>query len=85
METYYGKIKERLIEGVKITHSAAKEKDINKNRTYYGACIAWMKVLQDMGHEVKVAAIEERGFVKFLSISIDGKFHSLKKQPGQKP
>lgn len=72
METYYGKIKERLIEGVKMTNSAAKEKDINKNRTYYGACIAWMKVLQDMGHKGKVAAIEERGFAKIFTIRIGG-------------
>ena len=71
-KTYYGKIKERFIRNARKTNEAAKEKNIIKNRTNYGACVAWMKVLQDMGHEVKIAAIEERGFVKFSSIRIDG-------------
>ena len=71
-ETNFEKMKRRIIEVVRRTNDAAKENDIKRNRTNYGACLAWIKVLQDMGHEVKVAAIEERGFAKFSSIRIDG-------------
>lgn len=68
----YEELKIRLVRNARRTNDMAKAKDIKRNRTNYGACVAWMKVLQDMGHEVKIAAIEERGFVKFSSIRIDG-------------
>lgn len=77
METYYGKIKERLIEVVRRTNDMAEKKDIKRNHREYGSFLAWRVVLKDMGHEVKVAAIEERGFVKFFSISIDGEKESF--------
>lgn len=85
--TYFEEIKERFIRNARKTNGAAKEKDIKRNRTNFGAFIAWMKVLQDMGHEVKIAAIEERGFVKIFTISIDGEKTSfaVKKTGGTPP
>lgn len=72
METYYEEIKERFIRNARKTNDAAKEKDIKRNRTNFGAFLAWRVVLQDMGREVKIAAIEERGFAKIFTIRIGG-------------
>lgn len=77
METYFEELKIRLIRDARRTNDMAKEKDINRNRTNYGSCIAWAVVLQDMGHEVRVPAWESDGFLKIDRIRIDGETTEL--------
>ena len=69
---YYEEIKERLIRDSIRTNDMAKEKDKDRNRIDYGCCVAWVTVLWDMGHDVRVHVWKnDDGFLEIKGINIE--------------
>lgn len=72
MNYYFNEIKRRLIMDVVSVNEYAERHDLNRNRVNYGCCIAWGRMLGDMGHEVNIKMYEEDGYLRIAGFEIDG-------------
>lgn len=73
MEDYYKKIEYDFMMSAVAVNEYAKCGDAKRNRVNYGLCIAWTRLLDDMGHETEVPVYEENGFLRIPYLKVDGK------------
>lgn len=71
-ETYFGKLKTRIITAVMLLNDQAEEGDANRNHVNYGEAMALMQVLRDMGHETELPVWQDNGCLKVPYIMING-------------
>ena len=73
MEDYYKEIEYRFMMPAVAVTEYAKRGDAKRNHVNYGSCIAWAKVLDDMGHETEVPVYEQDEFLRIPYLKVDGK------------
>lgn len=71
-ETYFVKLKKRIMLAVTLLNNQAEEGDVEGNHVNYGEATALMQVLRDMGHETDLPVWEDNGCLKVPYIMIDG-------------
>ncbi len=70
--TIYNKYYEELIETAMPMNNQAKEKDLLRNRTNYGAVSTLSQILRDMGHEVDACVYGDGDYLISSKIIVDG-------------
>lgn len=72
-KSYFEEIKTRFIMAAVGVNDNARHEDARRNRVNYGECITWGRVLEDVGHTVRIPVYEDAGgYLKIPSLKVDG-------------